>query len=488
VAVTADPRRKGPGGRERLAFGHGLRAAVPPPAASVAELANEPAPIRLAHPETWDWGWGGLLIFSVLLFFRPQEQLPFLGNLHLSSLAAAIGLSAMVMVNLSRRESPIRVTPEVVGVFALGAVILLTTPFSIWPGGSVKVFTEMFMQVSLIFLLMVNTVRSPRRVERLCWVIVVAFGYISARVCIDYLRGANLVEGHRAAGPYGGFFANPNDLALNLAAFLPITLMFIKRPGPAARRLFCVAVAVLMFTAIIFTKSRAGMVGTAAMLAAFALSARMLTPPNLIVGVFTAMLLVPIVPQSFWDRAESIFDASKDDTGSREQRRELMVLAWNTFLEHPFTGIGAGQFRNYAPEGALPMWRVTHNAFLQVAAELGILGLLAFGFLVVRAFGAAWWTRTTLMWIHWTRPKRPARYANHEDGLDGHERLFLQAHGAAMIASLVAWLISAFFASVAFNWTFYYLLGLSVAARDVVRARARAQARAGAPATGQMAA
>jgi hypothetical protein len=29
---------------------------------------------------------------------------------------------------------------------------------------------------------------------------------------------------------------------------------------------------------------------------------------------------------------------------------------------------------------------------------------------------------------------------------------------------------------VAFNWTFYYLLGLSVAARDVVRARALAYA------------
>ena len=57
---------------------------------------------------------------------------------------------------------------------------------------------------ALIFLLMVNTVTSPQRVERICWVIVLAFGYISARVCFDYLRGVNLVEGYRAAGPVGG--------------------------------------------------------------------------------------------------------------------------------------------------------------------------------------------------------------------------------------------------------------------------------------------
>jgi O-antigen ligase len=480
--TTRAPRTGGApgGGRERLTFGHGLFAPVPTPIATVPALANEPKPVRLSHPETWDWGWGGLLLFSILLFFRPQEQLAWLGHLHLSDIAAAIGLTAMVMINLGRRESPIRVTPEVVGVFLLGGVILATTPFSIWPGGSLTVFTDMFIQVSLIFLLLVNTVRSPRRIERITWVIVLAFGYISARVIVDYLMGVNLVEGHRAAGPVGGFFANPNDLALNLAAFMPLTLMYVLRPGSTGRRLLCASFAVMMFMAIIFTKSRAGMIGLAVMIVVFVLSARLLTPKNIILGILAGLLVLPALPTSFWERAESIIDPSKDDTGSREERRRLMTLAWNTFLEHPITGIGAGQFRNYAPEGAIPMWRVSHNAILQVAAELGIVGLAAFLFLIYRGFGAAWWTRRTLMWIHWTRPKRrkaaPAR--DPEDGLDEHDRLFLQTHSAAMVTALAAWLVSAMFASVAFNWTFYYLLGLSVAARDVVRARARAYAKA----------
>jgi hypothetical protein len=56
------------------------------------------------------------------------------------------------------------------------------------------------------------------------------------------------------------------------------------------------------------------------------------------------------------------------------------------------------------------------------------------------------------------------------------EPIFLKTHGAAMIAAMVGWFVCALFASVAFNWTFYYLLGLSVAARDVVRARALAYA------------
>ena len=40
-----------------------------------------------------------------------------------------------------------------------------------------------------------------------------------------------------------------------------------------------------------------------------------------------------------------------------------------------------------------------------------------------------------------------------------------------MTAGLVGWFTCALFASVAFNWTFYYLLALVVAARELARAR-----------------
>jgi hypothetical protein len=104
---------------------------------------------------------------------------------------------------------------------------------------------------------------------------------------------------------------------------------------------------------------------------------------------------------------------------------------------------------------------------------------VTFLFLIVRAFSAAWWTRRALRWIHFTRPKRRgAAVADPEDGLDDHDRLFLESTGAALVACLAGWMVSAFFASVAFNWTFYYLLGLSVTARDVVRARRVAYAKA----------
>jgi hypothetical protein len=40
-----------------------------------------------------------------------------------------------------------------------------------------------------------------------------------------------------------------------------------------------------------------------------------------------------------------------------------------------------------------------------------------------------------------------------------------------MLAAMVGWTVCSLFASVAFNWTFYYVLALSVAGREILWAR-----------------
>jgi putative inorganic carbon (hco3(-)) transporter len=465
---------------ERLTFGHVNLGQVPSRVKVAAALAHEPQAVRLTKLATWDWGWGGLLIFSILLFFRPQDQISALGAMHVSDMAAIVGLGAMVFQNASRGRSITRMMPELTAIMILGGIILMTVPISIWPGGSAAVFTDMYVKVALIFMLMVNCATSPRRIERICWVIVLAFGYISALAWRDYAFGLNLVEGNRIRGATGGFFENPNDLALNIVAFLPLAMMYVQRPGRFFKRAVSAVIVVLMVGTLVFTKSRSGIVGAVPMFATYLVVTRSVTPTTILAGVVTGMVVVPMLPQSFWDRMESITDGTKDPTGSREARRVLLEQAWLIFLEHPVTGIGAGQFMNYGPPGRAEKWRVTHNVMLEVACEIGIFGLITFSFLIWRGVASAWWTRRALAWTHRRRPKRRGRAAPDEveDGLDPHERQFLETHASAMIAAMVGWFVCAQFAAVAFNWTFYYLLGLSVCAREVVRLRAAAYAEA----------
>lgn len=467
-----------PGRQERLTFGHGSLAAVPTRrTAATAALSRDEKPVHLLRIDTWDWGWGGLLLFSALLFLRPQDQIGALfGALHMSDISAAVGLLGMVAVNVGRGQPLFRVTPEVAAVTLLGLLILATAPFGIWPGGSIGIFTSLFMQVTLIFLLIVNTVSSPKRINRLCKVIVFAFGYIAIRVCLDYLRGANLVEGNRAAGPAGGFFESPNDLALNLAAFLPLVIMYARHGSTFFTRFASAGIAALMTLALIFTKSRGGFIAIVAALAVYLVTARMLRPRNILVLVLGGVLLLPAVPSSFWERMASITDASKDPTGSRKERIELMTQAWSVFKQHPFTGIGAGQFENYQEPGQVQHWRVTHNTPLQLAAEVGIVGVLLMLFLFLRGLSAARWTAKTLRRTTRAQSRRGPPPA--EDGLNATERVFLQELSAALVACMVGWFVASQFASVAYNWTFYYLLGLCVVVRIVVRARARTYAQA----------
>jgi O-antigen ligase len=465
---------------ERLTFGHGNLGRVVSNTKVVAALAHEPGPVRLTRIATWDWAWGGLLIFSVLLFFRPQDQIPALGALHISDLAAAIGLGAMIFLNLSRGEAVTRMTRELAALWAVGAVILLTVPTSVWPGGSVATFTGLYMKVMLIFMLMVNSVTSPRRIERICWVITLAFGYISLLAWRDYALGVNLYDGHRVGGRTGGFFENPNDLALNIATFLPIVIMYVKRPGPIVKRAFSAGIVVLMLGALVFTKSRSGLVGAVAMFGVFLIASRSITPVTVLAGVVGGLLVLPALPSTFYDRMYSIVDERKDETGSREARRVLLEQALMVFLEHPITGIGAGQFQNFGPPGRAQKWRVTHNVVLQVGAEIGVFGLIPFLYLVWRGFTASWWARKALGATHRKIPKRRSKgqQVELEDGLEPRERVFLETTASALFAGMVGWFVCAQFASVAFNWTIYYLLGLSVCTRDVIKARAKAYAEA----------
>jgi O-antigen ligase len=265
--------------------------------------------------------------------------------------------------------------------------------------------------------------------------------------------------------------------------------MFAKRPGPFFKRALCAVIVVLMVGAIIFTKSRSGLLGMIAMFGVFLITSRSLKPTTIIAGVIGGMLILPMLPQSFWERVQSITDEEKDSTGSRSERVELMRQAWQIFLENPIVGIGAGQFKNYGPPGKAKEWRVTHNAFLEVAAEIGAFGLIAFMFLLWRGFSASWETSRALSWIYRKRRrKRGVPEPDPEDGLNDRERLFLQTHGAAMIAAMAGWFVCAIFASVAFNWTFYYVVGLAVTGRDVVRARRIAYAKAKALAAAEVAA
>jgi len=462
------------GSRERLAFNFGGGMV---PSRHVVEAAiareNRPTFATAVYNEPRDWGYAVLLAFTTVLMTRPQDTLPFLNPFHLAELCAIVGIAPMVMHRLTSRQPVFRVTPETTGLLVLGAAILFTTPFSIWPGGSFGLFTDSYLKLLVVFVLMMNTLTTPRRIEQITWVIVLCCGFIAGRSVFDYARGVNLVEGNRLAGAIGGIFGNPNDLAMNMVTFLPAAAVVAlsKRYAPSKRMLAALASA-LMLATVVFTKSRGGFLGLAAVLLTLVFLGRNVRPGFGTMAIVAVLCATPFMPSTFWERMASIVDDRKDKeefTGTREARWTVMKEGIKAFAERPLTGIGAGQFPNYNPPGRKEAWRETHNAPIQVAAETGIVGFAAFMFLVVRAGLGA---RTIRRLI--ARKSRKGGPDLLQAVFSDSDRKALQAYTVALTAGFVGWFVCSLFASVAYNWTFYYLLALIAASREMVMARLRA--------------
>jgi putative inorganic carbon (hco3(-)) transporter len=471
------------------------RAASSPPKASSSPLGRVRRQLARAR-ERYDWDYVWMLAFTTLLFFRPQDHLAALESLHLAELTAIAGLTAMAVRRLHAGHTLVKINAEVLGVTVLGGLIVVTVPFSIWPTGSLTVFTEIFVKIILIFALMMSTITTPRRLQQMTWVMIIASGYIACRGVIDYVSGVNLVEGDRLGGAVGGMFKNPNDLALNLVTFLAPTLFVIIEETRTPRRVLAALVALVMVVAMIFTKSRSGFLGLIAMIAVVAYYTARLKPGFVIAVVIAGVLALPAMPASFWTRMDSIVNAQEDATGSRAARIRLLNQGLEVFAANPLTGVGAGQFQNYNGPDVVEKWRVTHNVWLQVAAELGIFGLLTFAFLVARAYTSCFAALRLLK-----RPRRRRAFSHQgvaaappgageqaatdqgrrsaaDDQLPEDDRRILEINAKSMIAGLVGWSVCAFFASVAFNWTFYYVLALAVAGREIVAGRRQALTRA----------
>lgn len=457
--------------RERLAFNYGP-GTVPGRGLIDAALASgaKPTFATAAYAEPRDWGYFGLLAFTAVLLLRPQDHVPGLNSLHIAELCAILGIAPMLLHRFAQRLPVFRVTSETLGLALFGAVILATAPFSIWPRGAIEVFTDSYLKILIVFVLMMNTLTTPKRLEQLTWLILLCCGYIAGRAVFDYARGLNLMENGRLAGSGSGIFGNANDLALNMVTFLPAAAIVAMTPRYSViRRATAAGIVALMMAAVVFTKSRGGAIGLLVMLVSLVLLGRKVRPGFGVIAVVAVLFATPLLPASFWERMSSIVDERQDAlrfSGSSEARRVVMQQGIDTFVERPLTGVGAGQFKNYNPPERKERWRETHNVLIQVAAETGILGLIVFCFLVVRAAVAAASTRHML-----GRSKKRRAPDPLDAVLSEEDRRALYSHTVAMTAGLVGWFTCALFASVAYNWTFYYLLALIVAARELTRDR-----------------
>ncbi len=382
----------------------------------------------------------GLFLFTLVLYFRPYELFPALSSL--KTLAFWIAISTLVIFLPSQlaMEGNLTARPREVNlILLLTLAALLSLPLAIDPGEAWANFVE-FLKVVVMFIVMVNVMRTERRLRILVFLALAVGCVVSVGAIDDYQMGRFTVGGERIAGIIGGMFANSNDLALHLVMMTPIAIALFFSTRNVIRKALFGACAGLMMAGNLVTFSRGGLLGLLGALGVLLWKlGRRHRVLVFVVALSIGFSLILFMPGIMTERIASIFDPSSEmsGAGSATSRRALLLRSLLVLARHPVLGIGMGNFHYVSIRE-----QVSHNSYTQVGAELGVAAMLFYVLFI------------------WTSFKR-VRGIERETLADKHPTRFYYL-AVGLQASIVGYMISSFFASVAFQHYLYYLIGYSI--------------------------
>jgi O-antigen ligase len=388
-----------------------------------------------------------LYLFSIVLYFRPYELIPALSSF--TSMAFVIGVITLSIYAISQFviEGNLTARPREINLILLFVVTaFLSMPLATNPGEAWDTFAEILVKTVVIFIVMVNVIRTQWRFKLLVWLAFAVSVYLSINAINDYTHGvfregSAYYNDQRIGGSIGGLFGNSNDLALHLVTMVPLAIGFAFVNKNIIRRLVYFALAGVFVAAVVVTFSRGGFIG---LVIAMLVLTRKLGRKNkfLSTGALVVALSAVLIfaPGAYFGRISSILNSAADFTGSSTQRTEILKRSIWVTLRYPLTGVGMGNF-HYKSVQEL----VTHNAYTQVSSEMGIPALIIY-----------------LMFMIY--PLRKLRRIEAET-LDDPQRRKFHYWSIAVQVSIIAYMVASFFASVAYYWYIYYLVGYAVAVR-----------------------
>ncbi len=391
----------------------------------------------------------GLLVFTLIVYFRPQQSYPALATVPLALIAAIFTLLAFIPSQLALEGSLTARPREIHLILLLCVAALLSVPFAVSPADAIHVFWEPFLKVVIVFIVIVNVVRTERRLKGMFYLALAVTCVLCFSALNDYRLGNLTVEGYRVSGSIaGGMFDNANDLGIHLATMFPIALMLGFASRNFLGKVIYWAIALLAIAALVVTFSRGAFIGFLAAIVVMSWKlARRRRGAVIISVILGALVFIAAAPGSYWIRLLSIFDPSLDAFGSSSARSEILAHSFMVALRHPLLGIGIGNFPLVSARNL-----VTHNSYTQVAAEIGMGALLLYSMFV-------------------TAPLNRLKKIERETlTVASDSRFYYIAVG--LQGSLVAYMFSSFFVSVAYYWFIYYLVGYAVCYRRIYEAKA----------------
>lgn len=245
----------------------------------------------------------------------------------------------------------------------------------------------------------------------LCHTIIGGYSYLDVLYSYFYFSGVrglpSVGRGFALGGLYRGWTGNAQLANFLVSAgfiLFPVSYYQTKSPGKKISTTFLLLGMLLCFY---YTRSMGnwiafggGLLLLLVLLAkrrAFAVSVLGVV---LLISILIIYLLpssVYLVPEPFRNKTISIvnflFKGRYPETGSIWVRIDLIKAGWWMFLQNPLFGMGFATYGRYAPMAGyrgiyiLASFNYAHNSYIEILAELGLIGMilfLAFLYFVIR--------------------------------------------------------------------------------------------------------
>ena len=332
-----------------------------------------------------------VLCLSLLFeYLRIHDMLPILGKLKIQTAFLALFI---LVVARQISASKVRLAPQ--SRLFLGFLGLAFVTFPLATNWFYAYQFAYGIALTLVgYFAIVYILRSEQDLKTFfAWLIGIHI-YLATRGIRGYSAAQFNEQGYTSTGFVGGhFLGDENDFSLALNIALPLAI-YLFRQARTTRSRVCwgVGIAAMLIT-IVFTFSRGGFVGLAAMALYWAVTSKKKSEA---IGalVLAAMLVIAVAPPEYWARIGTI-TAPEDPYGTREARENYWAAARRMFVASPIWGVGGGNFGVLLPEYAyeippelLPnQWgRATHSLYYQLLAEFGLVGVFLIGAVLVLNF------------------------------------------------------------------------------------------------------
>lgn len=280
-----------------------------------------------------------------------------------------------------------RSMPVVMG--GLAAYLVIATASVAWaadPGRSGEFLWRLIVEV-LVMLAIGVLVTRPRQLRAV-------LGWIVAAAATSTLLGMGV--GTSLFDRFIGAFGDPNDYAAATVPAIVIILCLWPITRSAAVRAAMSVATVLMLYGIVESESRGGLLALVIGVAVVIQTARGSERIRL-VGV--ALACGAVVGMALAFTPEGAAFSAKLASGDTSGRTDLWTVAVNMFQAHPLSGVGLGNYyivsANFLDSTVqhLELFvqdaRVAHNTTLEMLAELGIPGTIAYYTFVIGAVAVA---------------------------------------------------------------------------------------------------